>query len=126
MLRATDRWIVEFGGHVIDGRDDADDSPLADVPPDQFHAGVEHIRGGWTADLRWTHRGGKPDAGPGETPIGSAELFRFRVTRRLGGAWSVALTGTNLLDESYFRSADDKASPAAGRSFGFHLVRSVD
>lgn len=121
-FRPTERWTVSFGGHVIEGRDEQR-APLADVPPDEIHLGFEHRRGAWSYDARLTSRAEKTDNGSGEKPIPSAELLRVGVGRRLGGAWSLSISGSNLLDEQYFRSADDKAAAAPGRSIGLQIVR---
>ena len=121
-FRPTERWTVSFGGHLIEGRDD-EDVPLADVPPDEIYLGFEHRRGAWRYDARLASRAKKTDAGSGEQPIPSAELLRVGVGRSLSAAWSLSISGSNLLDEQYFQSADDKAAAAPGRSFGLHLVR---
>ena len=120
-VRPTERWTLSFGGHVMEGRDD-DDVPLADVPPDEANVGFQYRPGAWSYEARLTARARKTDTGSGETPIPSAELLRVSVGRRLAGGWLLSISGSNLLDEQYFRSADRKASAAPGRSFGLHLV----
>ena len=123
LFRPTERWTVSFGGHVIEGRDD-ESAPLADVPADEIYLGFEHRRGAWSYDARLTSRARKSDAAPSvEQPIPSAELLRVSVGRRLTGTWSLSISGSNLLDEQYLRSADRKASAAPGRSFGLQIVR---
>jgi iron complex outermembrane receptor protein len=121
-FRPAERWSVGFGGHAIEGRDDAD-VPLADVPPDEAWVSLQYRPGSWSSEARLTARAGKTDTGSGENAIPSAQLLRASLGRRLAGAWSLSISGSNLLDELYFASADRKASPAPGRSFGLHLVR---
>jgi iron complex outermembrane receptor protein len=122
-FRPTGRITVSFGGHVIEGRDD-DDFPLADVPPDEASVGFQYRPGAWSYEARLTARAKKTDVAVRvEEPIPAAELLRVSVGRRLGGSWSLSISGSNLLDEQYFQSADRKASAAPGRSFGLQLVR---
>ena len=59
----------------------------------------------------------------GMSQLRIAGLLRVGVGRRLSPAWSRSISGSNLFDEQYFRSADDKASAAPGRSFGLQIVR---
>jgi len=121
-FRPTERWTVSFGGHAIEGRD-GDDVALADVPPDEAYVGIRFHPEAWSFDARLTSRAEKNDPGSGETAIPSAELLRVSVRRRLTGAWSLSISGSNLLDEEYFGSADARAAAAPGRSVGLHLVR---
>ena len=101
-----------------------DDFPLADVPPDEASVGFQYRPGAWSYEARLTARAKKTDVAVRvEEPIPAAELLRVSVGRRLGGAWSLSISGSNLLDEQYFQSADRKASAAPGRSFGLQLVR---
>ena len=110
-------WVRAAGGHVIEGRDDSD-APLADVPPSEVFAGASFQSGPWGLEARLAHRDRKTDPASGEKEIGSANLLDATLHYRIGESWSLALTATNLLDELYFRSADEKAPLAAGRSIG--------
>ena len=117
-------WDLTFGGHVVRGRDD-DGRPLADVPPHQAYAGFRHRRGAWSVEMRWTHRAEKTDPGSAEKPIPAADDLAASVAYRFSEAWSLALTGANLLDEEYFLAADRKAPLVPERSVGIHLSRSI-
>ncbi len=111
---------LSLGGHTIEGRSDAN-VPLADVPPDRIFAEVEWERGGWRWRSRWDHRFAKGDPGSGETAIAAAELVSAAVAYRLDNGLVVSLAGRNLLDETYFSSADDKAAMSRGRSLTLTL-----
>ncbi len=109
------RSSLSFGGHLLDGEDDAG-GPLADIPADRFHLAAVQRLGRWQWQLRWEERRAKCDPAGGEQPIPAASLLSASLRLELGGALGLRLSGRNLLDESYFNSADDKVPPAPGRS----------
>ena len=111
---------LTFGGHLLSGENDLGE-PLADVPADRLELGGngQHGRWGWRA--RFEYRDSRGDPGPGEKAIPSANLLSGNVSYRVSPDLSISVTGANLLDESYFNSADRKVPLAAGRSVGFGL-----
>jgi iron complex outermembrane receptor protein len=123
IMKPVEDWDVTVGGHVVRGRDD-DDRPLADVPPYRAYAELRHRRGAWSFNARLTHRLPKTDPGPAEKRIPSADELSAGIGYRVSDVWSLAVTGSNLLDEEYFPAADRKAPGAPERSFGVQLVRS--
>lgn len=120
--RATERWSLTWGGHMIRG-DDSAGNPLADLPPDELQLGATYRAGPWRGAAGLALRDARTDPGSGEKPIPSAELLTLCAAYRWAERWEVALSGNNLLDESYFPSADRKAPVASGRSFSVHLTR---
>lgn len=119
--RAGERWRLAWNGHAIQGDSDGG-GPVADVPPDRIEVEASHRRGRWNSRLSYQYRAEVDEPGAGEMPIPSADLVALAVSRRLGERTQVTLRGTNLLDEIYFSSADDKAPVAAGRAVGVGLV----
>jgi len=122
ILRPAERWDVTVGGHAVRGRDD-DGDPLADVPPYQAYARLRHRLGAWSFETRWTHRAAKTDPGSAELRRPAADELRATVAYRLSSHWSIAASGANLLDETYYFAADRKATFAPERSFALHLAR---
>lgn len=110
-------WNLFWGGHTLRGRDD-DDLPLADIPADRLHLGARVRHGPWAYEVRWQHRFAKDDPGAEEKPIPSANLLSASVTFEVRSGLSLTLKGSNLLDEEYFNSADEKVPLAPGRSVG--------
>lgn len=115
-----ERWMLDWGGHLLDG-EASDGSPLADVPSDELYLGMRHEAGPWSSGTRLTRRRAKNDPGDGENAIPSAWLLGARIGYRWAPRWLVALGADNLLDQEYFRSADDKAPLAPGRSVSLQL-----
>ncbi len=115
-----DDWSLSFGGHAIEGRDDAD-RPLADIPADSVFLGARWARGRWSWDGRLEARRSKGDPGAGEKPVPSAALLASSVGYELRTGLRLSVSARNLLDESYFNSADSDVPPAAGRSFAASL-----
>lgn len=115
-------WMLQWGGHLIRGEDDGGGGELADIPPHEVFVGVSHRKGPWNWRTRLQLRGNKDNVGSGELPIPSAQLLSAAVKYEISSEWALTLNGDNLLDESYFRSADDKSPLAPGRTFGFHIV----
>ena len=113
-------WRVTYGGQLMRGRDD-DNQPLADVPPDEIYLGFLHSRGSWSFGSRLAYRAAKTDPGPAELERPSALLLRFTVDHRLSDDWTISLTADNLLDKTYYPSADRKAPLAPGRSAGIMI-----
>jgi iron complex outermembrane receptor protein len=110
-------WRVNYGGQVMRGRA-SDDTPLADVPPDEVYLGVLHRHGSWSFGSRLAYRAAKSDPGPAELARRSALVLRFTADHRLSELWTISLTADNLLDETYFPTADRRATVAPGRSAG--------
>lgn len=122
MLLPAERWRVGVGGQVVRGRDDGG-APLADVPPHRSWLELGHRRGRWSFTGRLSFRAAKTDPGSQEKRIPQADELAATIDRRLSETWSLAVTGSNLLDEEYFPAADRKAPLAAERSVGVRLVR---
>ncbi len=120
LYQLDDAWSLGFGGHLLEGRDDAGGS-LADVPADRVHLGVNWRSGRWAVEGRWEERRAKDDPGSGEKAIGSASLVSATLRCELRPGLAVTVSGRNLLDEEYFNSADRKVPEAAGRSLGVGL-----
>ena len=131
----SDSWTWRWGGHLIDGEDSAG-RPLADIPTNEAFVGATYRSGGWTYDARLGLRDSKDDPGGpscvapvpvcSEKMIPSAELLSASVRYHFSPRWAVSLSGANLLDEDYFRSADRKAPPAPGRSAAIRLIWQAD
>lgn len=119
-FQPAEAWLISWGGHRFDSSSD-DGGPLADVPPDRLRLEGRWQRGRWHSSLRWEHREAVDEPGPGERAIPSAELLTAAVGVRLRDSLQVTLSGTNLLDRTYFRSADDRAPLAEGRGVSLAL-----
>ncbi|MDH3784940.1 MAG: TonB-dependent receptor [Acidobacteriota bacterium] len=116
-------WMLQWGGHLIRGEDDGTGDELADIPPHEAFVGVSHRTGRWSWRARLRVRGAKDHFAPsGEVAIPSVQLLSAAIRYDLSTDWALHVSGENLLDESYFRSADDKSPLAPGRAFGIHLV----
>lgn len=113
----SERWTLNWGGHLIDGEDD-DQGSLADVPADRLQLGIQYARGDWLGRLQYQLRAAKDDVGSGELPLGEAHLLSASLRIPLVDGLAVVVRGRNLLDEEYRNSADDKVTIAAGRSYG--------
>ena len=122
-----ERWSLDFGGHLFEGRSDVDD-PLADIPPNRFALGGSWRHGPWVARLRWERRSAIHDPGPSEKPIPNASLMSAAVEYTFDSGFVLALTGRNLLDEEYFNAADEKMAlaPARGLALSFRWQQRRD
>ena len=116
----NEHWQWNFTGHLLSGEDDTN-APLADIPADQLGLGLTYRRGKWESRLHLQLRASKDDPGSGELAIPSAQLLSASLRYQLNKTLALTFRGRNLLDENYFSSADDKASPAPGRSLGLNL-----
>lgn len=121
VLQLDGRTALSFGGHLLDG-EDAAGGWLADIPADRLFLALRHRRDRWTLEGRWEQRAGKRDPGSGEKPIPGASLLSAGLRLQLASGLELRLNGRNLLDESYFNSADDKVPLAPGRSLGLGLA----
>jgi outer membrane receptor protein involved in Fe transport len=119
--RLTAEWTLDFGGHAMRG-EDSGGRPLADTPPDEIFLGGAYETGRWSVDARLAWRAARDRFASGEKPIPSATLLSATVRYRWAARWEAALSGTNMLDQSYFRSADRKAPMAAGRGIGIGIA----
>jgi len=120
--KPSDAWQVGLTGSTAHGRERGSGTPLADVPSDRVRVKLRYDAERWAATLTYQHRFDKSDPGSGESAIDGADLIDGSFDFAVGGGVRLAVRVTNLLDESYFNSADRKAVGSAGRSFGLGLV----
>jgi len=119
-LQATDTLRLGWRGQWLDGESDAG-ANLADLSADRFSVDATFDVGHWIVAGLLEHRFEKSDPGPGEVPTPSAQILSASVAYQIRDGFSLRLTGSNLLDETYLPSADDRAVPAPGRSLGVGL-----
>lgn len=108
-------WSVRGFGQVISSRD-SDGEPLADAPADRFELALQRRFSRLECEAAYQYRFEKDDPGPGEKPIGEANLVTLRARQILSAGFAATLSVSNLLDEQYFAAADSRAPPAPGRS----------
>jgi iron complex outermembrane receptor protein len=118
--QVDENWTLGGGGHWLQGRT-TDERPLADIPPAEawVDLGRQHRR--WEFGIRYAYRAGKDDPGSGEQAIPAARLLTASLGLHPATGWRGSVFATNLLDETYFVSADDKAAPAPGRALGLQV-----
>jgi iron complex outermembrane receptor protein len=121
VLRTGANWLISFGGHLLEGRA-SDGSPLADVPPHEIWSEARWRRGKFQGNVRLAHRATKDDPGSGENSIPSVELLSLSARYQATPKWAFYAGVRNAFDELYYRSADDKAPPATGRTFSAGLI----
>ncbi len=121
VVNTRSSWLVSFGGHLLEGRA-SDGTPLADVPPHEVWTEARWTRNRFRVNTRLAHRATKDDPGSGEQAIPSVELLSLSARYQATPKWGLYAGVRNALDEAYFRSADDKAPPATGRTFTVGLA----
>ena len=72
-------------------------------------------------EARWEQRSEKTDAGSGEKPIPEASLVSAAASYEFSRGLALMLSGSNLLDEEYFNSADRKVTLSPGRTVALSL-----
>lgn len=115
-------WQITFGATVLDGESDQD-VPLLDIPANRARLGLRYFTERWHVGLEVEQRSKKDedDIGDGEKAIPGATLVALRGGVELPAGFAILATGSNLLDETYFRSADGKEPVAQGASYGLTL-----
>jgi iron complex outermembrane receptor protein len=100
--------------------EDGSGAPLEDVPPQRATLAADWARGIFGLRVEGQWRAAKDDPGPGEKAIPSAALLSASVAFNLPHGLALSLSGSNLLNETYFSSADAKVplSPARGFEIG--------
>ncbi|MEM6453999.1 MAG: TonB-dependent receptor [Acidobacteriota bacterium] len=119
-LRARDWLTLTLTAAVLEGEAD-DGRTLADIPADRVQIGARAERGAWNGALQVQYRWEKDDFGDGEQAIGDATLVRAAVGYRFANGLRLQLEGENLLDETYFHSADEDVPLATGRTVGLSV-----
>ncbi len=94
---------------------------LSDIPSDRVSLSFSYHTNDWVANLRLQHRTSKNDPGNGELATNSANILAANFSYKLNSEWQLRVYADNLLDDTYVSSADDLATLAAGRNFGFML-----
>lgn len=96
---------------------------IDDIPPMKFLIGWQDHFGPWKPSFSVRHIFEQKDVGPSEQKVDPYTLVSMATTFDVNEYLSLSLQMTNLFDEEYTASADEKAITAPGRSvnFGFLL-----
>jgi iron complex outermembrane receptor protein len=111
---------IQLAAHWLRGRQ-SDGEPLADVPPPSLRLRLVGKPGRYLWQVQLAYQAAKTDPGGGEKATADAWLVGAAFEVPVGPRLALRFTGTNLLDQEYFPSADRKASLAPGRAFGLHF-----
>lgn len=114
-------WRLSGSGHLIQGRS-KEDVPLDDIPAGRVELGLRRTLNRWRWDLRWQYRDAKDDPGPGEKAISAAQILSASARCEIYPGLSLSLSGSNLLDDEYFNSADEKMPLSPRRSVGIGIA----
>ena len=108
---------IGLSGQGVSGEDQAG-GRLADIPAKQHRITVNYEQDNWFSRFSYTERREKSSIGDGETPLNGASIASANFGYRINQHWTMQLSIENLLDESYFSSADDLGTLASGREVG--------
>lgn len=109
-----------WSGHLLEGRDDKG-NVLSDIPSNGLLLGLKYKTEQWESAIELEMRAKKNDPGNGEKKIGSSQLLSAVIRYRPSHNLLYSISGSNLLNEEYFSSADKKASYAVERSIGLNV-----
>jgi iron complex outermembrane receptor protein len=107
-------------GHFLRGAD-PEGMPLADIPVHRLGAGIRYESRLWHAAADWDLLGAKKNPGSGEKPISSAHPLSAFVGLKVAPNTEFFVRAINLLNESYFATADRKSDLEPGRSIRFGI-----
>ncbi|MCW8997791.1 MAG: TonB-dependent receptor, partial [Kangiellaceae bacterium] len=116
----SDSVSVSISGQGISGRDN-NGNWLADIPAIRHALKVNYQTGKWTTQLSYLHRREKSQFGDGEIALDAADIIDAKVGYKLNQNWRLQFSVENLLDETYYNSADDLGTLAIGRNFGLSI-----
>ncbi len=102
--------------------EDGSGAPLEDVPPQRVTLAADWARGIFGLRVEGQWRAAKNDPGAGEKAIPSATLLSASVGFVLPRGFALSVSGSNLLNDAYFSSADAKVPLSPGRGLGIGLV----
>lgn len=111
---------LSWSGHLLDGKDKQGNT-LADIPSNRMIWGINYHKNNWDIQGNYELRANKDNIGSGEKQISSAQLLSANMSYQLNPSLQLSVSGSNLLNEHYFSSADNKSSYAKGRSIGFNI-----
>lgn len=109
--------------HKIVGSDQSD-SDINDIPPTRLLTGIEYEdrKSRWSGSFEMIRQFEKSDPGPVENPLEAALLVNLKASFKVSRNVAFGVSGSNLTDEVYFASADDRAPYSPGRTFGLELI----
>ena len=116
----SDSISVGFSGQGISGKDN-NGNWLADIPATRHAVKFNYQTGNWNTQLSYLHRLEKSKFGDGEIPLDRADIVDAKIGYKINQNWRIQMTVENLLDETYFNSADDLSTLAIGRNFGLSV-----
>jgi len=109
-----------LSGMALKG-EDSFNQPLADVPSSRLNLQLFYHADSWQSNLKLQHRFAKNTAASGEIPTGAADIVSFNLGWHITPMWQLNVYADNILNQSYFNSADDLSTLAVGRNFGISL-----
>lgn len=121
VLEPTPNWRLSGQYHVVSGYDSFD-QPLSDIPVSRLTTGVLYKRSRWDIGTRVQFRAGKDRPGSGEKAIDSAQILSSHLGFNLMENLRASMVVSNILDETFYNTADKKSPLAAGRGVQFALI----
>ncbi len=119
--QATSELRLTLAAAYLNG-EDGSGAPLEDVPPQRLTLAADWARGIFGLRFEGQWRAAKDDPGPGEKAIPSAVLLSASAAFELPRGFALSVSGSNLLNDAYFSSADAKVPLSPGRGFGIGFV----
>ncbi len=103
---------------------DADENDVNDIPPSRAIIGLQYRpqEGSWNAAVEYVHQFEKDDPGPDELERQAANTFNVNIDYKLHPSLNFRVFASNLFDEDYYDSADNRAPLAIGRSVGIEFI----
>lgn len=114
-IELAERLRAYVRGHVLEGTGRRGD-PLADIPVNRLALGAVHQAGRLTWGSEWQLRGAKANPGAEERRIDACQPVTAYAGLRLEAGFRLTAALHNLLNQNYYEAADEKATPARGRS----------
>jgi iron complex outermembrane receptor protein len=109
--------------HKILGSNQSD-ADVNDIPPTRLLAGIEYENSQWSGSLEFIRQFRKSDPGSVEFALDPAFLIDLKAGYKFSPNIEVSFSGSNLTDETYFASADNRAPLSIGRSFSLEFALS--
>lgn len=116
----TPAWSMQFSAVTVKGENNQG-APLADIPAERLTLRNTYSTKSDLFTIDWQHRRKKHTIGTGEIPTPSANLLSASWRHFLSTELTLTLSIDNILDDTYFSSADDLSTLSPGRQVGIHF-----
>jgi outer membrane receptor protein involved in Fe transport len=117
----SESWQLSANFHHMVGKELNTKEFINDIPPSRLFLALKFSRNRWQVEPRLTFAARKDNPGSSEIPIDGYVIVDARMIFHINQGVKLLLIGSNLLNQNYRLTADEKGVAAPGRNLALQI-----